>query len=90
ATAATPPAPSIPASGGMGTPSPQWRAYGGHWLVLPLVELSTVGRGAANDNNADGRPTLAVNLRWTRPNPAPAPIPDIASQGGGRSNTNDT
>jgi len=25
----------------MTEPSPCWRAYGGHWLVLPQVELSS-------------------------------------------------
>lgn len=28
-------------TGNMEEPSPCWRAYGGHWLVLPQVELSS-------------------------------------------------
>lgn len=32
---------SVSKTGDMEEPSPCWRAYGGHWLVLPQVELSS-------------------------------------------------
>ncbi|CAN0248885.1 unnamed protein product, partial [Ectocarpus sp. 4 AP-2014] len=69
---------SVSTAGDMGEPSPCWRAYGGHWLVLPQVELCSVAAAQA----AGGRPAaiLAVNLRWTDPERSTT-TPAVASTG---------
>ncbi|CAM9742087.1 unnamed protein product, partial [Ectocarpus fasciculatus] len=70
---------SVSKAGDVGEPSPCWRAYGGHWLVLPQVELSSVPAAQAGG----GRPAavLAVNLRWT--DALRSTTPAVASAGNG-------
>lgn len=45
-------------TGNMEKPSPCWRAYGGHWLVLPQVELSS--------GEMEGTALLQLNHRGDR------------------------